>query len=1001
MTVLPVVAREMGVLARRKSMYWSRWVTAVLALLVMLWLLTVSAAQLTFSDLGGSIFLILSSLCFAFTVLIGMQATADCVSEEKREGTLGLLFLTDLRSFDVITGKLAASSLQSAMAVIGVIPMLSLALLLGGVTLGQFGATALVLGNTMFLSLSIGVFVSVLSHNERKAMMGTFVGLFIIVLGPGIFSYLLREHFGFRQEMLAVSPLYNFMLIHSNPALRPPGPTYFWQSIIGLHLLAWVLLAVSAWILPKCISELPSLRFRRLRNFVDTFVYGRLEDRRKHRAELLNQNAFLWLASRERTKPRYAWGVLVFFLGLYLWVLVQFEQTLFDLAIVGALMFLTHLAFKIWAASEVCSRLIQDRRSGALELLLSTPLSVGQIAEGQSLALHRIFRKPIVILLILEGLLLYSGLWFRSASGGNRFFVYAVFVGTFLLDLWALKWVGLWLSLSGKSIERILIMTLVRVLLLPWLIYSVAAGFLGLRNFLVDGRMDSFAAIFVWGVISAGASILLGLSAREKFFSRFRDLAARRFEAAPEGERSEPQPVRRAKRRAVPAAPRPERVTLRAAMSDVFRQKPVVSSVVCALLLLVVGVLLRSEYWSFRLRRHISALSDAGAPVTANDASRFHPPLVPEENGFTAIHEFSVSLPPPALRGPGGAARPEQARAFVAANESGLRHFWRLPQLSRGHLDLFSAEFGQHQQNHMFYAAIAEADLIVGANSSGPMDRIEQSARALLAHARLLRQQPLNLAQGLAVQSLERLSSALERFCKADLLDENLLSVLSSDATRADTPDVLARILMLQRALFLDPPPNPVLGFRPGPAVRTTPFPRPTTGSFPALDRALDNLGGVDKTMVRLLDQYKAAISQATSPYPRRLDSRVYFNNDELMNLQRILAPKRTVPLATGYIPEAFWSDAAFVAQLHIIQVALAAERFQRRHGSHPPHLVTLVPEFLPAVPIDPYSGKPLSSVQTSEGLLIYSIGADLQDDEAGRPGKNQRTGADIVFTFR
>src|SRR5687767_9287954 len=128
MTVLPIVAREMGVLARRKSMYWSRWVTVVLALLVMLWLLAVSATQVSFAELGRSIFFILSSLSFTFTVLIGMQATADCLSEEKREGTLGLLFLTDLKSFDVIAGKLAASSLQAALALIGIIPMISLAL---------------------------------------------------------------------------------------------------------------------------------------------------------------------------------------------------------------------------------------------------------------------------------------------------------------------------------------------------------------------------------------------------------------------------------------------------------------------------------------------------------------------------------------------------------------------------------------------------------------------------------------------------------------------------------------------------------------------------------------------------------------------------------------------------------------------------------------------------------------------------------------------------------
>src|SRR5688572_6887831 len=356
MTVLPVVAREMSVLARRKSMYWSRWVTAVLALLVMLWLLVVSASQLSFAELGASIFLILSSLCFTFTVLIGTQATADCLSEEKREGTLGLLFLTDLKGFDVIGGKIAASSLQAALALIGVLPMISLSLLLGGVTLRQFGEVALVLVNTMFLSLAVGALVSSVSRNERKAMVGTFVVLFLIVLGPWIVG--MTSIGWLPQGLLGISPLYDFALIHSKPGMRPVGPSYFWHSLIGLHLFAWVLLAISAFVLPKSIHELPSLRFRRVREFVDNFVYGRLEERKKHRAKLLDRNAFLWLASRERGKPRYAWGVLAFFLGLYLWVWVQFHDMLFEIGISVAIMFLTHLVFKIWVASEVCNRLI-------------------------------------------------------------------------------------------------------------------------------------------------------------------------------------------------------------------------------------------------------------------------------------------------------------------------------------------------------------------------------------------------------------------------------------------------------------------------------------------------------------------------------------------------------------------------------------------------------------------------------------------------------------------
>ena len=44
---------------------------------------------------------------------------------------------------------------------------------------------------------------------------------------------------------------------------------------------------------------------------------------------------------------------------------------------------------KGWFAGEACAQLAEDRRIGALELLLSTPLDVRSILHGQFLALCR------------------------------------------------------------------------------------------------------------------------------------------------------------------------------------------------------------------------------------------------------------------------------------------------------------------------------------------------------------------------------------------------------------------------------------------------------------------------------------------------------------------------------------------------------------------------------------------------------------------------------------
>jgi len=65
---------------------------------------------------------------------------------------------------------------------------------------------------------------------------------------------------------------------------------------------------------------------------------------------------------------------------------------------------------------------------------------------------------------------------------------------------------------------------------------------------------------------------------------------------------------------------------------------------------------------------------------------------------------------------------------------------------------------------------------------------------------------------------------------------------------------------------------------------------------------------------------------------------------------------------------------------------AIAIKRFQIRHGREPATLNELTPEFLPAVPIDPYDGKPLKYHPNPDNTyLLYSVGEDGVDD-GGNP---------------
>jgi ABC-type transport system involved in multi-copper enzyme maturation permease subunit len=180
---LPIVQRELLVAAKSRRGFRLRMAVAVGATL--LGVLTVLGwnYQGGMRAGGDGLFRFLSFLFFLVCCLSGVFLTADCLSREKREGTLGLLFLTDLRGVDIILGKLASTSFMTALMVIGGFPVLALCVLMGGVTGAELFRTCLALLVTMFFSLSVGMFVSTFARESSQASGTTLLLLLLPVIG--------------------------------------------------------------------------------------------------------------------------------------------------------------------------------------------------------------------------------------------------------------------------------------------------------------------------------------------------------------------------------------------------------------------------------------------------------------------------------------------------------------------------------------------------------------------------------------------------------------------------------------------------------------------------------------------------------------------------------------------------------------------------------------------------------------------------------------------------
>ena len=154
MTFLPIIDRELRVAARKRSTFWLRVASALVGMVIGGGIMMLSRiGAFGASAMGDALFGVLTWLALLVALAAGLFFTSDCLSEEKREGTLGFLFLTDLRGYDVVGGKLLATSLRVTYALMSVIPILAVTFLMGAVSGPQYWKTALALLNALFFSL--------------------------------------------------------------------------------------------------------------------------------------------------------------------------------------------------------------------------------------------------------------------------------------------------------------------------------------------------------------------------------------------------------------------------------------------------------------------------------------------------------------------------------------------------------------------------------------------------------------------------------------------------------------------------------------------------------------------------------------------------------------------------------------------------------------------------------------------------------------------------------
>jgi hypothetical protein len=522
---------------------------------LLLWLLWVFGG---FSNrkVAPEVFEVYSVLTFLYCLCLSAGLTADCISAERREGTLGLLFLTNLNSAEIMAGKFCSTALSSVYGLMAIFPMLSLPLMIGGITFGQVTRTVLGLLGGILFALAAGFLASVVTKRQFTAIALALGLTFGLVVGPmvaaaGLNTYSATRPLG--HWVAAFSPLYTLLTADGGRFL---GGNHYWPSAVFVASLSLAALGLTTLLLaatwrdrPKSARAWPWLAVRRSSPAVASAKRASL----RHR--LLGINPLFWLAARQRVSAPVFMCLAVVLTVLTVFVAAPFfGRSMAAGAISPVLGYLfawfccglaIHALVLYYAAMSASRRLAEDKQMRALELILSTPTSERTISRGLWLAygrkmffpallgalVHCFFIWMLMVLAVMEppgpgplplgvtpGELFWSSLLDRPLRGRVLEWHFVLLVRVTLLFLlqmalcWlTLGWVGRWLGVRMKRPGFAPAASLALLLVPPILLFSLAC-YLAVR-FHLDRWPDwRFVPLMMWVAVGIGFGHCLVLS---------------------------------------------------------------------------------------------------------------------------------------------------------------------------------------------------------------------------------------------------------------------------------------------------------------------------------------------------------------------------------------------------------------------------------------------------------------------------------------------------------
>ncbi|MEI7731645.1 MAG: ABC transporter permease [Verrucomicrobiota bacterium] len=518
MTFLPIVNRELRVASREWRTYAQRCSVLGAAMLLTLWMGGVSG-RTSAAAFGQQLFHVLLWTAFVVSIISGLIVTSDSISREKRDGTLGFLFLTDLRAYDIVLGKFAVTSVNILYGLMGVVPMLMISLLFGGITAGEVARAALALLLCLLFAICCGLFASA-SCTKASNAFSSGVSCVLLTMAVLPLAALAISHGVWDTAppdwVIALNPAYALANVEASD--YQTKTLEFWVSCGSSLACSVLLFAVASLRTRRSWQERPEGAAKlRLKDRLRQWAYGSTRRRLRVRRRWLDRNPVVWLGRRHLLKPWFAWAPLLAALALYAWALYyqyKYHEKLTGEPIgVIVVAYLVNLMYKLVMASEAGQCFAEDRRVGALEQLAGTALTTRDIIWGRLRALFFTYIWAISATLLLEwGFFLACD--FRKSHENEEEIVATAIVGTFVFvaDLVAVGFLSMWTGLKTRNPVRGTTSAIWWILILPWLAMVVIQTMMQTHEF--SGMLAMYAMV---SLLIGGAAISLSLHSMRKY----------------------------------------------------------------------------------------------------------------------------------------------------------------------------------------------------------------------------------------------------------------------------------------------------------------------------------------------------------------------------------------------------------------------------------------------------------------------------------------------------